>query len=151
LGSTVDDSNVWRLVSATGTYDADGQLLVRRKPLDNALGFWVASPLVTTDGTVLIVNSGWVAAGSDARSTPAVPPPPSGTVTVTGRLQATGQAPTPRPADMPVGQISALDTIQIGSVAGPNVYSGYINLATSDPAQAPGLTPIPVPPIEEGP
>lgn len=151
IGTQITDETDWRMVTATGTYDAAAQMFVRRRPLNGQVGFWVATPLVTNDGKVLVVNRGWAPSGSSATSTPDVPPPPTGQVTVTGRLQGPTAAPTPRPADMPAGQIAELDTTQIGSFAGTQIYSAYINLETSDPAQAPGLTPIPLPELDDGP
>ena len=79
---------------------------MRRRPLDGRNGFWIVTPLVTESG-VLLVNRGWTPAGSDATAAPDVPPPPSGQVTVTGRLRpAEATEPTDAP---PPGQAWAAD------------------------------------------
>ncbi|MFA7265231.1 MAG: SURF1 family protein [Candidatus Nanopelagicales bacterium] len=150
-GTEVTDANQWRMITATGTYVSAGQVLVRKKPLNNTNGFWVVTPLVTSAGDVVVVNRGWVRADSDAKSTPTVPPPPTGTVTVEGRIEASAANPGPRPADLPVGQVSSLDVATIGAVAGVSVLPGYLELTNSQPPQAPGLTTIPAPEISEGP
>ena len=59
--SSVGDAQEWRQVTATGTYDASRQVLVRKRPMDGQNGFWVVTPLVTDSGAVLVVNRGWVA------------------------------------------------------------------------------------------
>ncbi|MEI2727852.1 MAG: SURF1 family protein [Candidatus Nanopelagicales bacterium] len=149
VGSTVNDSNLWRPVTATGRYVPSAQVLVRKKPLNNSMGFWVVTPLVTADKTVVVVNRGWIKADSDAKSSPTVPPPPTGQVTVEGSLQGSVPGPAVRPSDIPVGQVTSLDAAAIGTAAGATVLPGYIDLVKSDPAQG-GLTPIPPPEISEG-
>jgi cytochrome oxidase assembly protein ShyY1 len=149
VGSTVNDTNLWRPVTATGEYVPSAQVLVRKKPLNNSMGFWVATPLVTADKSVVVVNRGWIKADSDAKSSPTVPPPPSGQVTVEGSLQGSVPGPAARPADIPIGQVTSLDVASIGTAAGATVLPGYINLVESTPPQG-GLTPIPPPEISEG-
>lgn len=148
--TAVDDSTHWRSVEATGTYDVDAQVLVRRKPLSGTNGFWVATPLVTKTGDVLVVNRGWVKAGSNAQVTPSVPAPPTGEVTVIGRVQPSS-AEAARPTDMPVGQVQALNVASVGAESGTRILPAYIDLSSSNPPQAPGLVLIPVPQIDEGP
>jgi cytochrome oxidase assembly protein ShyY1 len=149
-GGTVDAENQWRTVTETGVYDEASQVLVRRKPLGGSMGFWVATPLRATNGDVLVVNRGWVAASAGATSTPDVPPPPVGTVTVTGRIAPDAPATEARAADIPTGQVTSLDVEAIADPLGAPVYPGYLELVSSDPPQAAGLTPIPQPEVSEG-
>lgn len=147
--ATVGDEQRWLPVTATGRYVASGEVLVRKRPLEGRNGFWVVTPLVTTTGAVLAVNRGWVEASGSASATQDVPPPPDGQVTVTGRVQPSEQAPE-QPADLPAGQVTDLD---VALVAGPGatVYPGYVQLESSQPAQADGLTPLPLPDLSDGP
>jgi cytochrome oxidase assembly protein ShyY1 len=147
--STVGDAQRWVPVTATGTYDAAREVLVRKRPLQARNGFWVVTPLVTGSGAVLAVNRGWVEAAGGAADAQAVPPPPTGQVTVVGRVQPSETAPD-QPGDLPAGQITDLD---VALVVGPGetAYPGYIQLETSDPAQAGGLEPIPLPDLSDGP
>ena len=147
--STIGDGVTWRQVTAVGHYDVGGQVLVRKRPLEGRNGFWVATPFVTTSGAVLVVNRGWVEAVGGAGAGADVPAPPAGTVTVTGRIQPSEQAPTPQPTDLPAGQVTDLDVALVGGPA--QVYPGYIDLVSSQPAQADGLTPIAVPDLSDGP
>lgn len=147
--SAVGDDQEWRPVHASGHYDVSRQVLVRKRPLDGANGFWVATPFVTDAGAVLVVNRGWVQAAGGATSAQDVPPPPSGEVTVVGRIQPSEQAPVPQPSDLPAGQVTDLDVSLVGGSS--DVYPGYVDLVSSEPAQAPGLTPIPLPDLSDGP
>jgi cytochrome oxidase assembly protein ShyY1 len=149
-GGVVDDSNQWRVVTATGSYDAKSEMLVRRKPLGGSMGFWVATPLRAANGDVLVVNRGWVAASAGATTTPDVPSPPAGTVTVTGRIVADVPARDARARDMPVGQIASLDVAAIARPLGAPVYPGYVELISSTPAQSAAITAIPQPQLSEG-
>jgi len=149
-GGTVDNANQWRIVTETGVYDAENEVLVRRKPLGGSMGFWVATPLTTSNGDVLVVNRGWVAASAGATTTPNVPAPPTGTVSVSGRVLADVPARQARASDMPVGQVSSMDVTEIAAPLGAAVFPGYLELVSSNPRQAAGLTPIPQPVVSEG-
>ncbi|HEY7858570.1 MAG TPA: SURF1 family protein [Candidatus Nanopelagicales bacterium] len=140
---TVGDSQQWRRVTATGRYDVADQQLVRQRTLNGGNGYWVMTPLVTTDGSVLAVARGWVAAGADAISSPTVPAPPSGVVTVLGRIRISEDAP-PRPSDLPAGQVTDLD-VRAVTAQGP-VYPGYVELISSDPPEtgSPAVVPLPI-------
>ncbi len=148
--ASVGPQQEWREVTATGTYESAGDQLVRRRPLEGENGFWVVTPLRLADGTVLLVNRGWVAAGADATSSPDVPEPPRGEVTVTGRVRAS-QTADPSARDLPPGQVSALD-VRAADVGG-SVFPGYLELVTSDPPESgdPAVRALPLPPLDEGP
>jgi cytochrome oxidase assembly protein ShyY1 len=147
--SAVGDDQAWRQVSATGHYDTAGEVLVRKRPLEGRNGFWVATPFVTTTGTVLVVNRGWVEAVGSATAGADVPLPPEGTMTVVGRVQPSEIAPPSQPSDLPSGQVTDLDVHLVAGAA--PVYPGYVVLVSSTPPQADGLTPVPLPDLSEGP
>jgi cytochrome oxidase assembly protein ShyY1 len=148
--ATVTDTLRWRQVSVTGQYDPSHQLLVRKRPLDGTDGFWVATPLITPSGSVVVVNRGWIKVSGSATSTPEVPDPPSGQVSVIGRIQPSQLTDGPEPADMPTGQVSEMDVRLIGGQLG-SVYPGYIELISSTPAQSAGLALLPLPDLTDGP
>lgn len=147
--ATVDDAVQWRQVTATGTYDASRQVLVRKRPLDGQNGFWVVTPLVTDSGAVLAVNRGWLAASGSSTSVQEAPAPPTGEVTVVGRVRPSEQAPHPQPSDLPAGQVTDLDVSLV--VPSGTAYPGYVELVSSDPAQSGDLTPIALPDLSDGP
>lgn len=148
--STIGDDQQWREVTATGRYDDGATQLVRQRPQDGTNGYWVVTPLVLPDGSVLAVNRGWVAAGADAVTSPPVPAAPAGTVTVVGRIR-TSETAGARPPDLPQGQVTALD-VRALDVHGP-AFPGYVELVGSDPAEAgtPALAPVPLPELDDGP
>ncbi|GEK22220.1 SURF1 family protein [Cellulomonas xylanilytica] len=117
---------VGRKVTTTGTYDADGQLLVTGRAHDGTTGLLVLTPLTTTDGAVLPVVRGWVATPADADA------PPAGSVDVTGYLQASEQAGT----GVADGQTDAISSAELLNSWGGPIYTGYLVVASSDPAQA---------------
>lgn len=146
--TSVGDAQEWRQVTATGTYDAAHQVLVRKRPMDGQNGYWVVTPLVTSSG-VLVVNRGWLAASVSATATQPAPAPPTGEVTVTGRVRPSEAAPYPQPTDLPADQITDLDVALVAQ--GGAVYPAYIELTASVPEQAGGLTLLPLPDLSEGP
>ncbi|GEL96596.1 SURF1 family protein [Cellulomonas terrae] len=117
---------VGRKVAVTGTYDAGGQLLVTGRAHDGTTGLLVLTPLTTTDGAVLPVVRGWVATPADADA------PPAGTVDVTGYLQASEQAGT----GVADGQTDAISSAELLNSWGGPIYTGYLVVASSDPAQS---------------
>jgi len=136
-------------VLATGRYDEGGQLLVRTRPFEGAVGYYVLTPLVTAQGPALLVNRGWVPGGPDATTAPEPPAPPSGEVTVTGRVRPSEPASTT--GEPPPGQVTRIDVPAIARSLRLEAYGGYVDLVRERPA--PGRAPRPLPPPEpsEGP
>ncbi|MCH7231319.1 SURF1 family protein [Glycomyces sp. L485] len=84
-GAGLDGSARWTLVEATGVYDASGEIVLRAQTNNSVNGFEIVTPLVLEDGTAILVNRGFVASEGTGRA-PDYPAPPSGEVTVTGRV-----------------------------------------------------------------
>jgi len=76
-------SEEYRHVTATGTFLDASQTLVQAVT-DFGAGFWVLTPLRTADGSVVLVNRGFIPADDRGRVQPAGPAPSS---TVTGLLR----------------------------------------------------------------
>jgi surfeit locus 1 family protein len=72
-------------VAVAGIFDAAHQILIDNKVQDGRAGYHVVTPLVVTDGRVVLVDRGWVAAGATRAQLPSAPPP-AGRVVVTGRI-----------------------------------------------------------------
>ena len=81
-------------MTATGTYDTADTVVVRYRTRDGESGIDVVVPLVTADGTALLVDRGWMASDNRGADAADVPAPPAGEVTVTGwvRADATGDS-----------------------------------------------------------
>lgn len=135
-GHTVPRADYWRTVTATGTFDTGHEVVVRRRTnADDRVGFHVLSPLVLSDGRVVLVNRGWVPAADDQKAFPEVPAPPRGTVTVTGRLKAdetTGASGIRDLAGLPPRQVMLINSGQQAELLDREVLGGY--LEQTDPA-----------------
>lgn len=140
----------WTRVTVTGTYEQDKQLLVRNRPFNGSPGFEVLTPLRTADGSLFIVDRGWVPTGNHTDSPDHVPAAPAGTVTVVARLKASEPAIAGRTATG-----DQVGTIQLSVVkqklGGADVYTGAYGLLDSeDPAPATAPTPtVTSPPTQD--
>lgn len=144
-GEPVTGAVRWRRVTATGTFDPSRELLVRNRSLDGSPGMYVLTPLVTTEGRAVVVNRGWVENPPTATGQPDVPPAPSGTVTVQGRLMP-AEPPTDKDTTgLPAGQVLTIDLPAIAKTLGHPTYGGYIELTdvAPEPSAAPRTLPEP--------
>ncbi|MEV7728110.1 SURF1 family protein [Streptomyces sp. NPDC087917] len=136
-GHTVPRDDYWRAVTATGTYDTAHEVVVRmRTSNDDKVGFQVVTPLVLDDGRVALVNRGWIPGGDDPRAFPPVPAPPSGEVTVTGRLKAdetTGGSGIKDKKGLPDRQVMLINSAQQAASLGRSVLGGYLELTAPAP------------------
>jgi cytochrome oxidase assembly protein ShyY1 len=126
----------WRVVEATGSYDASQQLLVLYRTREGAPGVDVVVPLLTDDGTALLVDRGWVQTGGGSDNlNPDVPEAPTGTVTVQGwvRRNASGGDTQTVPRD---GSVRAISSDKIGPTLPYPVYDGFIDLTDEQPTPA---------------
>ncbi|MBT0994396.1 SURF1 family protein [Cellulomonas sp. DKR-3] len=128
---------VARKVAVTGHYEAAGQLLVPDRVHDGVTGYLVLTPLrvdgsgaaaggsTTGSGAVLPVVRGWVADPADAGT------PPAGEVDAVGYLQASEQSGD----GVEGGQVTAISSAELVGEWGGPIYTGYLVLVSSDPAQ----------------
>lgn len=141
-GNPMPPEDAYRRVVASGSFTGPTSL-VRKRPLDGEAGFWVVDTLRTDSGPLLQVLRGWVKMTGTATSTPSVPSPPAGPVTVTGWLQASELEKLPRPTDLPAGQVTALDTTVLA--AGQPSYTPYLVAQAMIPTDTDQLKPVPMP------
>lgn len=145
---TITETDQWQRVSATGTYDAAHQFVVRYRSNDGQTGYEIVTPLRTPDGTIL-VDRGFVVR-PPAQDFPRVaPPPPAGTVTLLGyvRRDEQGDADATTPTD---GQVRLINSAALGATLPYPVVNGYLSVLTSEPAQGPELLPVQPPALTEG-
>ncbi|MFA7767138.1 SURF1 family protein [Streptomyces sp. NPDC048723] len=137
-GHRVPRADFWRSVTATGTYDTAHEVVVRmRTDNDDKVGFHVLTPLVLSDGRVVLVNRGWVPGGDDPRAYPPVPAAPTGEVTVTGRLKAdetSGGSGIKDRKGLPDRQVMLINSEQQAEYLGRTVLGGYLELTAPAPA-----------------
>ncbi|BCW63910.1 SURF1 family protein [Paenarthrobacter sp. MSM-2-10-13] len=122
-----------QMVTATGTYDPSKQVLVEGRLYNNQKGFWIVSAFAVNDAptlkgagaspkTWIPVARGWVADAAQAG------PPPSGTITVTGRL-IPSEAPLPN-VDAGPDRASAVSTAELINKWEVSSYQGFIAATT---------------------
>ncbi|MCP2047575.1 UNVERIFIED_ORG: cytochrome oxidase assembly protein ShyY1 [Paenarthrobacter nicotinovorans] len=125
-----------QMVTATGSYDPGKQVLVEGRLYNNQKGFWIVAAFAVQDAPTLKgvaaspqmwipVARGWVADAAQAG------PPPSGTLTLTGRL-IPSEAPVPN-VDAGPGRASAVSTAELINSWEVSSYPGFI-AATSEVA-----------------
>ncbi|MFJ5954807.1 SURF1 family protein [Paenarthrobacter sp. NPDC092416] len=125
-----------QMVSATGSYDPAKQVLVEGRLHDGQKGFWIVSAfavdkapalkgVAASPGTWIPVARGWVADAAQAG------PPPSGTISVTGRLLPS-EAPLPN-VDAGPGRASAVSVAELINKWEVSSYPGFV-AATSETA-----------------
>ncbi|MGY6502150.1 MAG: SURF1 family protein [Acidimicrobiales bacterium] len=146
------DEVVLRRVELVGTYQVEDQVTVSNRTFDGAPGYWVLTPLVTADGTGVLVNRGWVplSVGEGERIVEAAPP--EGEVVVTGSVTASQERGSFGAVDPSEGRLERLARADVGRVAAQVEYPvlpAYVTLAGQAPAQ-PEPLPVVVSPVEIG-
>ncbi|MGW2084617.1 SURF1 family protein [Streptomyces sp. NPDC001880] len=142
----VDTVTSGRPATATGRY-AD-QFLVPGRKLDDKSGFYVLNMLRTDSGKALPVVRGWLP--GEPGST-AVPPAPTGEVTVTGDLQASenaGTAGVDTAGGLPDGQLGMISAASLVNLVPYDVYDAWVTLQdtgaeTGGDKAADALRPVP--------
>ncbi|MFI2214307.1 SURF1 family protein [Streptomyces sp. NPDC020141] len=147
-GHTVPRSDYWRAITATGVYDTENEVVVRRRVnADEKVGAQVLTPLVLADGRAVLVNRGWIPLAADQKAYPEVPPAPRGTVTVTGRLKAdetTRGSGIKDLAGLPDRQVMLINSEQRSEAIGRPVLGGYLEQTAPRPSGTlPELIPEP--------
>jgi cytochrome oxidase assembly protein ShyY1 len=118
-----------QMVTATGSYDPQKQVLVPGRLNDGVKGYWIVAafavqgaPVLTGTGaspqTWIPVARGWVADPKDA------PAPPSGVIELTGRLLPS-EAPLPN-TDAGPGRASAVSVAELINVWEVSSYPGFV-------------------------
>lgn len=153
--ASFDPDSKWTPIVVEGRYLHDEELLVRARPYNGSPGFEVLTPLQLADGSIVIVDRGWVSPGSRQDTPDAVPRAPDGVVTVVARLKAAEPALPNRSA--PPGQVATIELSAIATLlsdAGLDaaVYTGAYGLMVSEsPATESRPLAPPKPVRDEGP
>ena len=123
-------SQKWLPVVMTGTYLTDDELIVRNRPLNIHPGFEVLTPLLLADGSVFIVNRGWLPTGQTPDAPASVPTAPSGVVTVIARLKAGEPSLAGRSATG--DQIATINLDEVSTRMDLPTYTGAYGLMASE-------------------
>ena len=139
----------WKTVRVTGTYLADSVTYVRTRSGPGGIGFEQLAALTQSDGTVFIVDRGWVPSNADNSAPATTPALPAGTVIVTSHLIPGEQLISGR--DAPAGQIATINLDALDTAIDGKVYRGwYGRLASESPSTHAGA-PWERPVLDEGP
>lgn len=140
----------WRPVTATGRYLPDAEVLVRLRVIGGAPAYEVLTAFAVQDGPTVLVNRGYVRP-TQGTAVPAVPDPPTGTVSVTARLRDSETAPTDdKQPFIEAGfqQVYAIDTSQIAGLTKTALTGTYLQLVEDQPG---ALEVLPLPNLDAGP
>ncbi|MDQ0786231.1 SURF1 family protein [Streptomyces sp. B3I8] len=147
-GGKVEHVDLYRRVTARGTFDTAHEVVVRRRTnTDGEVGYHVLTPFVLDDGKVLLVNRGWVPADGAQTEFPKIPAPARGELTVTGRLmpdQTTADSGIKNVKGLPDRQVMLINSrVEAGRLGRP-VLGGYVELTAPKPkGDSPELIPDP--------
>ena len=141
----------WRVVTATGEFDAARQVQVRLRQDENGNPVSeVIAPFRMANGQTLLVDRGYVSF-TDVRNDVPIAALPTGQVTITGRVQDEQTDPSNR-QPLVVGdhvEAYAINVAAVGGAAPKEVFlQGYIQLTDGSPGV---LTPIELPQTDSGP
>ncbi|MEU2900227.1 SURF1 family protein [Streptomyces sp. NPDC088106] len=137
-GHAVTRAERYRTVTAQGRFDTDDEVVVRRRTnADDKVGFHVLTPFVLDDGSVLLVNRGWIPSdGPSQTAFPEVPAPPRGEITIRGRLmpdETTGASGIKDLEGLPDRQIMLINSGQEAERLGARVLGGYVVQTAPEP------------------
>ena len=145
--STSPDSQ-WRQVTATGHYLPGMTVLARLRVIDGAPAFEVLTPFAVSDGPTVLVNRGYVRPVA-VTGVPTIPDPPTGAVTVIGRLRDSETVSDKKPfTEGGFQQVYAIDTGQVATVTRTPLTRAYLQLVDNQPG---GLGVLALPQLDAGP
>lgn len=135
-GGDLANDLIGQPVTAAGTYDVAGQVMVVNRSFKDQPGVWVVTPLRLADGSLIAVLRGWLPDSNSPGATP-----PETPVYVTGVVQPDEgfyAAAIPDP-----GTLVAISSTELRKLWGPETRPGYLTLATQIPNTSPAPTPVP--------
>lgn len=152
-GAGLTAASEWRSVRVVGRYVPAATVLLRNRPVASHSAYHVLVPFVTQDGSVLVVDRGWVPIGSNGSTAPTPAAPPAGTTTLVGRVRMPEAAST---RGAPAGQVQSIDVPQVLAAAGAaapagTAYPFYVAVSIEDPAPAQALGTLDPPDTDPGP
>jgi cytochrome oxidase assembly protein ShyY1 len=161
-GYDVPRKDLYRMVTATGRYDTAHEVVARHRTAGNSgsddssgggeeVGYHVITPLILDDGRAVLINRGWISPGDDPASFPKITPPPSGEVTVVGRLrpdESTSSTGIRNRKGLPSRQVMLINPTAVESAGGlpEQAVGGYLELVSTSPRPShgqPSLIPDP--------
>ncbi|WP_350349885.1 SURF1 family protein [Agromyces sp. G08B096] len=128
-----DADQRWQVVSLSGRYLPDEEVVVRNRPFGGASGFEVVTPFRLDDGTVFFVDRGWIPQASDGRPSEYAPAP-AGPVEIEARLKAGEGTISGRTASG--DELATIDLDELADRVGGPSYTGAYGLLVQQGADA---------------
>jgi cytochrome oxidase assembly protein ShyY1 len=139
VGPDSPGSAAWTRVTVTGHYDPAHEVLARARTVNDEIGFEIVDPLVLPDGTAILIDRGWIPSPADGVSAPNVPPTPTGTVTVYGRIHAAESEPDQPQLYQGHLSIRRITPASVASTMPYAIYGAYVTMDTQTPAKDPSF------------
>lgn len=138
----VEPDQEWLRVRAVGRYDDSATVVLRYQTRDGASGVDVVTPLVTADGTGVLVDRGWVETDNTGDVPSDLPAPPAGEVEVVGWVRADSDG---RGTDITDGSTRAISSARFAETVDYPLYVGFVDAEaeTPEPATVPVRTELP--------
>lgn len=139
----------WRLATLRGSYLPDAEAVARLRTVLGEPAFEVLTPFRLTDGSVVLVDRGFVRPDERSRAS-GFAAPPAGTVDLVARVRGDERDPQGREAFTEDGrrQVYAVDSQTVARAAGLTIRPGYLRLEPGSPGV---LGALPLPQLESGP
>lgn len=146
----IGDHDEWRRVRVRGTFDASHEYVIRYRDNGGTDGYEVVTPLRTDSGRTVLIDRGFVALSGAQQIPNTAPAPPSGTVTIVGRVRQneTGRDSATVPVD---GHARLINSDTIGANLHTPVVNGYIDVLTMRPRDTLKTQTIDLPVLNDGP
>lgn len=139
----------WQLVTSSGTFDRSQQILLRNRYFEGKYGYEVLTLFTNSQNQKFWVDRGWVQAGATATTPPVVSEPPTGEVSITGRLRLD--------SSLPRGSFFALPNAGQDLVSELNAQSQmdtekfYVDLLSGSAESLTPAAPAQLPSLSDGP
>ena len=142
--------NEWRVVTASGSFDANQQILLRNRYFEGKYGYAVLTRFTTSSGDSIWVDRGWVAAGASATVTPVTPPVPEGIVSITARLPLDSSLPSGSFFALPINRDDDLVS-KLNAQSGLASENYYLDLISGSLPSLTPVAPAEIPSLSDGP
>ncbi|WP_033295054.1 SURF1 family protein [Amycolatopsis jejuensis] len=151
-GTSPGQGTEWHLVTITGTYLPSAEVVARLRTVQGEGAYEVLTPLRATDGTVYLIDRGYVRLNSDSGVLPYAAAP-GGQVTVVARVRSDETDPKHRDAFADAStngklQSYTVDSRVVAKASGLTIRPGYFQLDQRQPGV---LGALPLPQLDSGP
>jgi surfeit locus 1 family protein len=139
----------WQSVTTQGVFDPTKQILLKNRYSEGFYGFEVLTLFTTPNNEKFWVDRGWVKAGAAATIAPAITPPPTTPVSITGRLRLDSSLPRGSFFALPADGSGLISKLDAQSQLDTEDY--YIDLLSGSESSLTPAVPAQLPELSDGP